>query len=174
MKPSRYYLIMVPTSTQRTGFNRLLYRKQLVKKHATTVKMLVDYGADPNACAVNPPSLYSGTALQLAAGWGVRRWFVRCSGQVLIQTRNVDITEVYLPRWSRRNQCVKALQATAVAGNRDIVRLLIDAGANVNARGVGGGSAFAAARNRGNEAIELILLGARTRLRAPIVKYLPV
>jgi hypothetical protein len=70
MEPSRYYLIMVPTSIQRTDFNRLLYRKQLVKKHATTVKMLVDYCADPNACAVNPPSLYSGTALQQAAGKG--------------------------------------------------------------------------------------------------------
>ena len=57
---------------------------------------------------------------------------------------------------------MKALQAKADVGNVDIVRLLIDAGA---ARGVGGGSAFAAARNRGNEAIELILLGARTRLR---------
>ena len=67
-----------------------------------------------------------------------------------------------------------SLQAKAGAGNVDIVRLLIDAGANVNARGVGGGIAFAAARNRGYEAIELILLGARTRLRAPIVKYLPV
>jgi len=38
------------------------------QEHATTVKMLVDYGADPNARAVNPPSLYSGTALQQAAG----------------------------------------------------------------------------------------------------------
>jgi ankyrin repeat protein len=65
----------------------------------------------------------------------------------------------------RRNQCVKALQAKAGAGNVDIVHLLIDAGADVNARGVGRGSAFAAARNRGNETIELILLGARTRLR---------
>lgn len=68
MESSRYYLIMAPTSTQQTGFNRLLYRKQLVKKHATTVKMLVDYGVDLNARAVNPPSLYSGTALQQAAG----------------------------------------------------------------------------------------------------------
>jgi len=32
--------------------------------------MLVDYGADPNARAVIPPSLYSGTALQQAAGGG--------------------------------------------------------------------------------------------------------
>jgi hypothetical protein len=70
MEPSRHHLIMAPTSTQQTGFNRLLYRKQLVKKHATTVKMLADYGADLNARAVNPPSLYSGTALQQAAGRG--------------------------------------------------------------------------------------------------------
>ena len=31
MEPSRCCLIVAPTSTQRTGFNRLLYRKQLVK-----------------------------------------------------------------------------------------------------------------------------------------------
>jgi ankyrin repeat protein len=67
------------------------------QEHATMVKMLVDYGADPNARAVNPPSLYSRSALQQAAGRGVRRWSVRCSGQVLIQTRNMDIMEVYLP-----------------------------------------------------------------------------
>ena len=60
---------------------------------------------------------------------------------------------------------MKALQAKAGAGNVDIVHLLIDAGADVNTRGVEGGSALAAARNRGYEAIELILLGARTRLR---------
>jgi hypothetical protein len=43
---------------------------------------------------------------------------------------------------------VKALQAKAGAGNVNIVRLLIDTGADVSAKGVGGGSAFAAARNR--------------------------
>ena len=44
---------------------------------------------------------------------------------------------------------MKALQAKAGAGNVDVVRLLIDAGVDVNARGVGGGIAFAAAGNRG-------------------------
>jgi len=48
------------------------------QEHATAVKMLVDYGADPNARAVNPPSLYSGTALQQAAGWGRAELEDRC------------------------------------------------------------------------------------------------
>jgi len=44
---------------------------------------------------------------------------------------------------------VKAPQATARAGNKDIVRLPIDAGADVNTRGVDLGSALVAARKRG-------------------------
>lgn len=56
----------------------------------------------------------------------------------------------------------------------EILRLLIDAGADVNARGVGGGSALVATGNRVYEVIEWTLLGARTRLGAPAVKYLPV
>jgi hypothetical protein len=59
-------------------------------------------------------------------------------------------------------------------GNVDIVRLLIDAAADVNVRGVGGESALVATGNRGYEVIEWTLLGARTRLGAPAVKYLPV
>ena len=65
-----------------------------------------------------------------------------------------------------------ALQAEVGAGNVDIVRLLIDAGADINARGVGRGSALVAAGDRGYEVIERTLLDIRTRLRAPVVKYL--
>ena len=45
---------------------------------------------------------------------------------------------------------MKALQAMVGEGNVDIVRLrlLIDVGADVNARDVSGGSTFAAARNK--------------------------
>jgi hypothetical protein len=43
-----------------------------------------------------------------------------------------------------------------------------------NARGVGGGSALVAAGNRDYEVIERTLLDIRTRLRAPVVKYLLV
>jgi hypothetical protein len=59
--------------------------------------MLVGYGADLNAGAVNPPSHYSRKALQQAAGRGAEA-VVRTLLGAPIQTRDVDMTEVYLPR----------------------------------------------------------------------------
>ena len=110
---------------------------------ATRLRELLDAGADPNEFA---PDGF--TPLTLAC------FFKRPEAARLLLERGAD---VYLRARNEHIQVLPIHSAAADGGSVEIVRMLLDAGADVNATQPGGFRAIDAARQDGNEELEGLL-----------------
>jgi ankyrin repeat protein len=111
---------------------------------ANRLRELLDAGADTNEFA---PDGF--TPLTLAC------FFKRPEAARLLLERGADVHQ------RARNERIQVLpihSAAADGGSVEIVRMLLDAGADVNATQPGGFRAFDAARMDGNEELERLLL----------------
>ena len=110
---------------------------------ATRLRELLDAGADPNEFA---PDGF--TPLTLAC------FFKRPEAARLLLERGAD---VHLRARNEHIQVLPIHSAAADGGSVEIVRMLLDAGADVNATQPGGFRAIDAARQDGNEELERLL-----------------
>ena len=111
---------------------------------AGRLRELLDEGADPNEFAED-----GFTPLTLAC------FFKRPEAARLLLERGADVHQ------RARNEQIQVLpihSAAADGGSVEIVRMLLDAGADVNATQPGGFRAIDAARQDGNEELERLLL----------------
>ena len=111
---------------------------------AERLRELLDAGADPNEFAAD-----GFTPLTLAC------FFKRPEAARLLLERGADVHQ------RARNENIQVLpihSAAADGGSVEIVRMLLDAGADVNATQPGGFRAIDAARMEGNEELERLLV----------------
>ena len=113
----------------------------IISKHTAVVKLLIDHGADVNTINVrgNTPLIHSNSAK-------ITRLLLE-SGRITTIEHSSNITKIG-----------NALQYSARNGNLEIVELLLQYGANINARDQHGRTPLALAKQHRNKEIENLLL----------------